>query len=264
MAIQYLVENRIAEITIDRPEARNAIDRETSAALFEAFEDVRNDPEIWAAIITGSGEKAFSSGADLGTLSGVFGPPSAAAGEDSAKAGEVSIPQFLELAEIRKPFIAAVNGAALAGGCELALACDIRIASENATFALFEVKRGFIPGGGGTQRLPRTIPLGMALEMLMTAKRIDAQEAYRIGLVNRVVPLARLMSSARRLAEEICENAPLAVMAAKEAALTGLELSLAEGLAAEAKVLNRVIRTEDVNEGIMSFLEKRKPDWKGR
>ncbi|MCP4755613.1 MAG: hypothetical protein GY866_32520 [Proteobacteria bacterium] len=264
MAIHYKVENRIAEITIDRPEARNAMDSETSVALFEAFDDVRKNPEVWAAIITGAGEKAFSSGADLGTLSGVFGAPSADEGEDSAKSGEVSIPQFLELAEIRKPFIAAINGAALAGGCELALACDIRIAAENATFALFEVKRGFIPGGGGTQRLPRAIPLGLAMEMLMTAKRIDAQEAYRIGLVNRVVPQTELMPAARKLAEEICENAPLAVMAAKEAALTGLELSLPEGLAVESKVLNRVIRTEDVNEGIMSFLEKRKPEWKAK
>ncbi len=263
MAIQYTVENRIAEITIDRPEARNAMDRETSVALFDAFADVRDNPEVWAAIITGAGEKAFSSGADLGTLSGVFGPPSTD-DEASSKSGEVSIPQFIELAEIRKPFIAAVNGAALAGGCELALACDIRIASENATFGLFEVKRGFIPGGGGTQRLPRAIPLGMAMEMLLTAKRIDAAEAYRIGLVNRVVPLAELMPTARKLAEEICENAPLAVMAAKEAALNGLELSLPEGLSVESKVLNRVIRTEDVQEGIMSFLEKRKPEWKAK
>jgi len=263
MAVHYKVENRIAEITIDRQEARNAMDEETSVALFEAFNDVRDNPDVWVAIITGAGEKAFSAGADIGTLSQLFSGSSVKdSGGESAESTEISIPQFIELSEIFKPFIAAVNGLALGGGCELALACDIRIATENATFGLFEPKRGLIPGGGGTQRLPRTIPIGLAMEMLLTAKRIDANEACRIGLVSKVVPLAELMPNARQMAEEICENAPLAVRAAKEAALTGLELNLRDGLAVEAKILNRIVRTEDVKEGLKSFLEKRKPEWK--
>ena len=257
MAVHYKVENRIAEITIDRQEVRNAMDEETTAALYKAFADVRDNPEVWVAIITGAGDKAFSAGADIGSLAQIFG-------KASAEAREVSIPQLLEISEIWKPFIAAVNGLALAGGCELALACDIRIASENATFGLFEPKRGLIPGGGGTQRLPRIVPIGIALEMLLTAKRIDAQEAYRIGLVNKVVPLPELMPTARQLAQEICENAPLAVRGVKEAAVTGLELSLRDGLALESKVLNRIIRSEDLKEGLTAFLEKRKPEWKAK
>jgi len=257
MAVHYKVENRIAEITLDRQEVRNAMDEETTAALYKAFADIKDNPEVWVAIITGAGEKAFSAGADIGSLSRITG-------KASDEATEVSVPKFIEISETWKPFIAAVNGLALGGGCELALACDIRIASENATFGLFEPKRGLIPGGGGTQRLPRVVPIGIALEMLLTAKRIDAQEAYRIGLVNKVVPLAELMPTARQLAEEICENAPLAVRAAKEAAITGLEVDLRSGFAIEDKALNRLIGSEDLKEGLTAFLQKRKPEWKAK
>ena len=166
--------------------------------------------------------------------------------------------------EVFKPIIAAVNGLCLGGGFELAMACDFRIASENATFGLVEPKIGVIPAGGGTQRLPRIAPLGIALEMLITAKRIDAQEAYRLNLVNRVVPFAELMPTVRETAEKICSNAPLAVRGVKEAALKGLELNLQDGLAIEAKVAERLAGSEDMMEGFKAFLEKRKPDWKGR
>jgi enoyl-CoA hydratase/carnithine racemase len=166
--------------------------------------------------------------------------------------------------EIWKPIIAAINGLALGGGCELAMACDFMIASENATFGLVEPRIGAIPAAGGTQRLPRLVPVGMALEMLMTAQRIDAQEAYRIGLVNRIIPFDELMPTARQIAEQICSNAPLAVRAAKEAAIRGLRVDLRDGIAIEAMIAQRLTTSEDTQEGFQAFLEKRKPEWKGR
>lgn len=166
--------------------------------------------------------------------------------------------------EVWKPIIAAVNGLALGGGYELAMACDIRIASENATFGLVEPRIGVMPAAGGTQRLPRLIPLGTALEMLFTARRIDAQEAYRLGLVSKVVPLPYLMDEVHKLAEQIRQNAPLAVRAVKEAALRGLELHLRDGIALESLISQRLTQSVDANEGIQAFLQKRKPEWKGR
>lgn len=258
MTVHYKVENRIAEITLDRQEVRNAMDLETMEELGKCFVDVRDNPDVWVSIITGAGDKAFSAGADLAKLPLQLAQ---AGGKSLAELGSTNIMFGFE---VWKPIIAAVNGLALGGGCELAMACDIRIAAENATFGLVEPARGVMPGGGGTQRLPRLVPLGTALEMLFTAARIDAQEAYRIGLVNKVVPFDELMPAARQIAEHICTNAPLAVRAVKEAALRGLRMDLREGIALEALIAQRLMGSEDTREGVSAFIEKRKPEWKAR
>ena len=258
VTVNYKVENKIAEITIDRQEVRNAMDLETTREMSQCFLDIRDNPDIWAAITTGAGEKAFSAGADIAKL------PMEVAQAGNKPLSELTGPTIMSGLELWKPVIAAVNGLAYGGGMELAMACDIRIASENATFGLVEPKIGAIPAAGGTQRLPRLVPIGIALELLCTAKRIDAQEAYRIGLVNKVVPFADLMPVARQMAEEICQNAPLAVRAVKESALKGLEFHLRDGLALEAMIAQRLSTTEDMTEGMMAFLQKRKPEWKLR
>jgi enoyl-CoA hydratase/carnithine racemase len=257
MAIRYEVGNHVAEITIDRQEVRNALDLETMKELSKVLFDVRDDPEIWVAIITGAGDKAFSAGIDLSKVPQQL----VQSGKTLMEAGSPFIWWDLE---IKKPLIAAINGLALGGGLELALACDIRIASESATLGLVESLRGIMPGGGGTQRLPRTIPLGIALEILFTGRRVDAQEAYHIGLVNRVVPSQELMSAAHKLAEDICQCAPLAVQAIKKAAIIGLRLNPHDGLILEQELLRNLQTTKDYEEGIASFLQKRKPEWEAK
>ena len=260
--VLYEVRGRTAIITLNRPEAMNAINREVARGLAEAFQDFRNDDESRVAIVTGAGDRAFSAGADLKEMSQRF--DRAAQGERRDPFwGPGTVTLFRGL-EMWKPIIAAVNGYCLAGGLELALACDIRVAAEHATFALTEVSRGIIPAGGGTQRLPRAVPLGIALEMLFTGDRIDAREACRIGLVNRVVPLADLMPAAEALARRICQNAPLSVRAIKEAALRGLNVPLDQGLRIEAFLARIILTTEDSREGPRAFAEKRPPEYKGR
>lgn len=262
MGILYEKRDRVAVVTIDRPGAMNALDPQTSQELIEAWLDFRDDPELWVAILTGAGEKAFCAGADLKRMGEFLRlSPLERHEQREREAGLGGLPRNLP---IWKPIIAAINGYCLAGGLELALACDIRIAAEHARFGLTEVKWGIIPGQGGTQRLPRLIPLGKALEMILTAEPIDAQEAYRWGLVNRVVPLSELVPTAIALAEKICENAPLAVRTAKEAVWRGLDLPLEEGLRLEQFLANLVRDTEDVQEGLRAFREKRKPQFKGR
>jgi len=258
MTVHFKVENRIAEITLDRQEVRNALDLETMQDLGRYFVEIRDNPDIWAAIITGAGDKAFCAGADIAKL------PLQLAQAGGKSLAELGANNIMFGFEIWKPMIAAVNGLALGGGCELAMACDIRVAAENATFGLVEPRIGVMPAGGGTQRLPRLVPLGIALELLLTAQRIDAQQAYRIGLVNKVVPFAELMPAARQMAEQICTNAPLAVRAVKEAAIRGLRVDLREGIALEAMLAQRLMGSEDTREGTSAFLEKRKPQWKGR
>lgn len=263
MAVTVETREKIAILTISRPLAMNALDEETVASLNKAWIDFRDNPELWVAIITGAGGKAFCSGADIKYLAKYY--RTATAIQRKAKAEtEPGLGGITRHLQIWKPMIAAINGHCLAGGLEIALACDIRIAAENATFGLPEVSRGIIPGAGGTQRLPRLIPLGKSLEMILTGDMIDAQEAYRVGLVNKVVPFDQLLPEAVKLAERICRNAPLAVQAAKEAVYRGLALPLSEGLRLEQFLAEPIHHSEDAKEGPKAFFEKRPPVFKGK
>jgi enoyl-CoA hydratase/carnithine racemase len=250
MGLDYEKEGRIAIFTINRPEARNAQNIEVKQQLHEAMVDFRDDPDLWVGIITGAGDKAFCAGADIKELL-----PFLKKHENSPWAIPPNPTRGFEL---YKPLIAAVNGLALGGGCEIALACDIRIASENARFGQPEVNLGLIAGGGGTQRLPRLIPWCKAAELLFLGKPIDAQEAYRIGLVNKVVSQDELMPTAKEWAEAICQVGPLAVRASKEAMLRGTSMSLEDGLRLESALFTRIMDTEDYAEGVTAFNEKRK------
>jgi enoyl-CoA hydratase/carnithine racemase len=256
MAVNYEKSGKIAIFTINRPEAMNALNIETMQELRDAMTDFRDDPELWVGIVTGAGEKAFCGGADIkNTL------PFMKQHSHDVWSFPVSIMRGLEL---WKPLIAAINGMALGGGLELALACDIRIAADNARLGTPEVTLGLIPGWGGTQRLPRAIPWCNAAELLLTGKLVDAQEAYRIGLVNKVVPQAEVMAAAKEYAEAICKAAPLAVRAAKEAMLRGSAMTIEEGLRLESSLVAYVLATEDFAEGTKAFVEKRKPSYKAK
>ena len=248
MAVDYTKEGRIAIFTINRPEAMNSLNIQVRQELNEALLDFRDDNDLWAGILTGAGEKAFSAGADIKE----FRPGPAA-----------RVPR-IQADQIWKPVIAAINGYALGGGLELAMECDIRIAAEHARLGQPEVVIGFMPGGGGTQRLPRFIPRAKAAEILLTGQHIDAQEAYRLGLVNRVVPLDKLMSTAKQYAEAICKNGPLGVRATKEAMIRGYNMTLEEGLQLERDLANRVRGTEDFMEGAKAFAEKRPPNYQAK
>jgi len=256
MTIDYTKKGKIAIFTINRPEALNAMNMEALRELNKVMVDFRDDPELWVGIITGAGEKAFCCGADIkDTL------PFMKEQGNSPPAFPATPMRGLEL---WKPLIAAINGHALGGGLEIALACDIRIASENARLGTPEVTLGIIPGWGATQRLPRVIPSAKAAEILLTGKPIDAQEAYRIGLVNKVVPPEQLMPAAMEYAKIICRAAPLAVRAAKEAMIRGSSMTLEEGLKLENSLIGYTFGTEDFTEGVTAFAEKRKPDYKAK
>ncbi|MFC2060165.1 enoyl-CoA hydratase/isomerase family protein [Chloroflexota bacterium] len=256
MAFGYKKKGKIATFTFDRPEARNALNVETYRELQKAMTDFRDDPELWVGIVTGTGDKAFCAGADIKELL-----PFRKEHRDRPWAYPATPARGLD---IWKPLIAAVNGLALGGGLEIALACDIRIAAENARFGQPEILIGMMAGSGGTQRLPRLIPWCKAAELLLVGKPIDAQEAYRIGLVNRVVPLDQLMPTAGEWAEAICQASPLAVRATKEAMVRGYSLTLEDGLRLEYSLTNYVMGTEDFTEGTTAFVEKRKPEFKVR
>ncbi len=256
MAVDYRKEGKVAFFTLNRPEALNAIDIESLEQLSQALIDFKGDENLLVGIVTGTGERAFSVGADIRSVLPQFK-------ENKGKPWS-SPPTIFRGLDLWKPMIAAVNGYALGGGLEIALACDIRIAAENATFGMPEVTLGIIPGWGGTQRLPRIIPQAKAAEMLFTGKPIDAREAYRVGLVNKVVPPAELMSAAQEMAELICRPAPLAVRAAKQAMLLGADRSLEDGMALEKTLIDYLVTTEDFEEGSNAFLSKRKPDFKGK
>jgi enoyl-CoA hydratase/carnithine racemase len=255
MPVDYEKKDRIGYITLNRREAFNAIDPIMLTELRSVLIDLREDEEVLVGIITGTGQRAFCAGADIKT----------------------TIPMMRELRsewwrqhdimrgmELWKPLIAAVNGIAFGGGLELALACDLRIAADNARFGVPEVKLGLVPGWGGTQRLPRAIGSAKAAEMLLFGEPIDADEAYRIGLINKVVPKDELMTASTEWAQKLCELPPLAVRGAKEAMLAGLSMTLDQGLKLESKIEDFLVNTEDCKESCAAFQEKRKPEIKGR
>ena len=257
MAIDYQKEDKIAIFTINRPEALNSIDVSTARELHQAMVDFRDDEELWVGIITGAGDRAFCTGADIKDMLPFLK-------ENLAQQPWAMPATHMRGLELWKPLIAAINGMALGGGLEMALACDLRIASGKARFGSPEVNLGLIPGWGATQRLPRMIPAAKAAELLLMGKLIDAQEAYRIGLVNTVVPPEKVVPTARDWAEAICQASPLAVRAAKQAMLRGSSLTLEDGLRLENALEAYVMSTEDFTEGTTAFLEKRKPDFKGK
>jgi enoyl-CoA hydratase/carnithine racemase len=257
MAIDYKKEGKIATFTINRPEALNAMNMQANSELRDAMMDFRDDPDVWVGIITGDGDKAFCAGADIKDMLPFM--------KECLQNKPWAMPDTpMRGMDVWKPLIAAINGVAFGGGLEIALICAIRIASEKARLGVPEVTLGLIPGWGGTQRLPRVIPWAKAAEMLFTGKQIDAQEAYRIGLVNAVVPPEAVMSTAREMAETICKAGPLAVRAAKEAMLRGCSMSLEDGLKLENALEAYLLQTEDFAEGTKAFVEKRKPDYKAK
>lgn len=256
MAIIFEKKDGIAHITLNRPEVLNSLDLESLSQLSQALIEYRDDSALMAAIITGAGDKAFCTGADIKAMEKILKE-----GPDEPGLLPATIMRGLEL---WKPIIAAVNGMALGGGLELMLACDLRIASEKAIFGTPEVGIGIIPGWGGTQRLVRDIPRCKAAEILLLGFPIDAQEAYRIGLVNKVVAPAEVLPEAEKWAKRLCQVAPLAVSAAKEAMMRGTELSIENGLRLETVLATPLKASEDFKEGRKAFAEKRKPVFKAR
>jgi enoyl-CoA hydratase/carnithine racemase len=247
----------IAHVIVNRPKVLNALNTPTWADLRTAFEKARDDEAVRGVILTGAGDKAFIAGADISELSQV----TAIEAEKSSRFGQA----VLDLIEnLGKPVIAAINGFALGGGCETAMACTIRIAVETARFGQPEVALGLIPGGGGTQRLPRLIGKGRALQLILSGEMISAQEAYRLGLINEIVPASGLIPRAEAILKKIASNAPMAVKYALEATNKGLETSQSEGLSLEASYFGLCAATEDKREGTAAFLEKRAPQFRGR
>jgi enoyl-CoA hydratase len=250
-------ETPLAWIFINRPDKLNALNAETIKELYSAFMSLRDDPDIKCVILTGSGDKAFVAGADIGELARL----DQAIGKDYVLEGQ-ELTKLIE--NFRKPVIAAINGFALGGGTELALACHVRIASENAKMGQPEVKLGLIPGFGGTQRLARLVGKGKAMELVLSGKMIDAQESLAIGLVNLVVPQCDLVSTVEVFAREMIANAPLALEYSIRAINEGLDKSLPEGLLLEAELFGNACSSEDSKEGTEAFLEKRKANFQGK
>ena len=255
--VLYEKRGAIAYVTLNRPKVLNALKQAVFAELKSAFEDARNDASIRGVILTGSGDKAFAAGADIAEMSNYTGIE---AGEATRRAQEVT--EIIE--NLGKPVIAAVNGFALGGGCELSMACTIRLAVEGAKFGQPEVKIGIMPGAGGTQRLPRLVGKGRALQLILTGEVISAQEAYRIGLVNEIVPSSNLIVRAEAILHQIISNAPLGVKFSIEAVNKGLEASVSEGLLLEASLFAVCAGSEDKKEGTSAFLAKRAPQFQGR
>jgi len=255
--VLYEKKGSIAYVTVNRPKVLNALNTPTWKDLRTAFEDARDDDAVRGVILTGTGTKAFIAGADIGELAQL----SAFEAEQSSRFGQ----EVLDLVEnLGKPVIAAVNGFALGGGCETAMACTIRIAVDSAKFGQPEVTLGLVPGGGGTQRLPRLVGKGRALQLILSGEMISAQEAYRIGLVNEIVPAADLITRAETVLKKIGANAPIALKLALEAANKGMETSQSAGLLLEASYFGLCAATEDKKEGTSAFLEKRPPQFRGR
>ena len=255
--VRYEKKDAIAYVTVNRPKVLNALNTPTWKDLQTAFEDARDDATVRGVILTGAGDKAFIAGADISELAHATGFEA----EQSSRFGQ----GVLDLIEnLGKPVIAAVNGFALGGGCETAMACTMRIAVDTAKFGQPEVTLGLVPGGGGTQRLPRLVGKGRALHLILSGEMITAQEAYRIGLVNELVPAADLITRAEAILKKIAANAPIAVKFALEVTNKGLETSQSEGSLLEASYFGLCAATEDKKEGTTAFLEKRAPQFRGR
>lgn len=244
---------RVGLVRLNRPQAMNALNNELLSELMEALATLDQNPGIGAMVITGS-ERAFAAGADIKEMAD-------ATAVEMLQQNRVG--QFDRLRLIKKPVIAAVSGWCLGGGCEIAMACDMIIAAENARFGQPEITIGVIPGAGGTQRLTRTVGKAIAMEMVLNNRTLTAEEALQFGLVNRVVPVERTLDEALELAAEIANRAPVAIRLAKEAILQAFESSLADGLADERRAFYLLFATEDQKEGMAAFIEKRKPEWKG-
>jgi enoyl-CoA hydratase/carnithine racemase len=256
-AILYEAADGVATVTLNRPEVHNAMNEALRRDLVRCFESLADDGEVRAIVVTGAGGKAFSAGADIREFTA---PQVPTVFREHRR--RLDFRQAME--RCWQPIIAAIGGHCFGGGLELALACDIRIASADSRLGLTEVDLAIIPGGGGTQRLPRVVGRGKALELILTAARIEAAEALRIGLVERVVPAGQALTAARELAAVMAAKAPVALRYAKESVVKGLELPLADGIRLENDLATLLRTTEDRLEGAKAFLEKRKPRWQGR
>ena len=248
-------DNLISEIIIDRPEALNAMNSDVLSELTNAMKKVKSDDKTGVIVITGAGDKAFIAGADIKTMQQM----NAKEAFDYGKAGQ-QLTMLIETSS--KPVIAAVNGFALGGGCELALACHMRIVSENASFGQPEVKLGLLPGWGGTQRLPKIVGVGKAIELITTGKIINAEESYRIGLANKICPQNQLMSESRKLASSILKNGPRAISSSLRCIYDGLTMSIKEGMDIEVEEFGELFRHDERMEGLTAFIEKRDPEFR--
>jgi enoyl-CoA hydratase len=255
--VVYDKKGPIGYVTLNRPKVMNALNKATINELQGVFEDARNDSAVRGVILTGAGEKAFAAGADIAEIAN----NTAVEAEEATRRGQ-ALTDLIE--NLGKPVIAAVNGFALGGGCELAMACTIRIAAESAKFGQPEVKLGVMPGYGGTQRMPRLIGRGRALKLILSGEVIDASEAYRIGLVDELEPDTHVIERAETVLKKIMANAPLSVRYALEAVNKGLETSVAEGLLLEASLFAICTSTDDKKEGTSAFMEKRSPNFRGK
>jgi enoyl-CoA hydratase/carnithine racemase len=255
--ILYDKKGPIAYVTINRPKVLNALNAKTISELRSAFEDARDDSAVHGVVFTGAGDKAFAAGADIREMAN----DTPLTGEEKTRSGQ-ALTDLIE--NLGKPVVAAVNGFALGGGCELSMACTLRIAAETAKFGQPEVKLGIMPGYGGTQRLPRLVGKGRGLQLILSGEFISAQEAYRIGLVNEIVPTANLIARAEAILKQIISNAPSGVKFSIEAVNKGLDASLPEGLLLEASLFAICVATEDKKEGTSAFLAKRAPQFQGR
>ncbi len=254
--VLYEVKERLAVVTINRPGVLNALNEETISELIDVFCKIKQDDAVGAVVITGAGEKAFVAGADIKELS----QKNSLTGKDFVLKGQMCL-NIME--NLGKPVIAAINGFALGGGCEIAMACTMRIAAQNAKFGQPEINLGLIPGFGGTQRLPRLVGKGNAAELALTGDMISAEEAHRMGLVNKVVPRGEALGEAEKIARKILAKSPVTVRLILEAVNRGVEVGLPEALNLEANLFGIACATEDMKEGTKAFLEKRKPDFKG-
>ena len=261
-SVLFELADRVATVTINRPEAMNALDPKTLSALAEAWTEVRDNPEIWVAIVTGAGDRAFCAGADLKKT--IPPRPGADGTERWRQFQPRAQPNIDNGLDVWKPIIAAVNGYCLGAGLTLLSACDIRVASETAEFGLPEVRRGIVPTLGATQRLPRQLPFALAMEMLLLGEHMSAAEAEHHGLVNTVVPQSEVMKTARGYAKRFLAEPPLTVRAIKEAAIRGQSMPIEEGMRLESLLSTAIRATDDFKEGPKAFTEKREPRYQGR